>query len=89
MAIDEDIKDNITLLMFVGGDTISGTLIVVLKYLSLNPHSLHKVIKGKLLMKCYFKKGTQRINYKPHNAPQLWDLHCLNNDLLLSFFYAK
>jgi hypothetical protein len=74
MAIDED---NIMLVMFVGGDTISGTLVVVLKYLFLNPHCLHKVIKGKLLVKCYFKKGTQRMKYIPHNAPQLWDLCCL------------
>jgi hypothetical protein len=49
----------------------------------------HMMMIKTLLVKCYFKKGTQRINYKPHNAPQLWDLHCLNNDLLLSFFYAK
>jgi hypothetical protein len=89
MAIDEDITDNIMLLMFVGGDTITGTLVVVLKYLFPNPHCLHKVIKGKLLVKFYFKKGTQRMKYKPHNAPQLWDLCCLNNDLSLSFFSAK
>ncbi len=77
------------LLMFIGGDTINGTLVVVLKYLFLNSHCLHKVIKGKLLVKCYFKKGIQRMNYKPHNVAQSWDLCCLNNDLLLSFFNAK
>ncbi len=73
MAIDEDIKDNIMLLMFVGGDTISGTLVVVLKYLFLNPHCLHKVIKSKgeystaslcveiVVCKCAFSKDPQSI----------------------------
>ncbi len=54
MAIDEDINDNIMLLMFVGNDTIISTLTTILKYLFMNMHCLHEVIKGELLVRCYF-----------------------------------
>jgi hypothetical protein len=40
-----------------------------LKYLFMNMHCLHEVIKGELLVRCYFWKGIQRMKYKPYNAP--------------------
>jgi cytochrome P450 len=44
--MDEEIKDNIVLFLFAGHDTTSITLAAILKYLSLNPHCLHEVVKG-------------------------------------------
>jgi len=46
LATNEEIKDNMLTLLFVGRDTTNCTLSVVLKYLFLNPHCLHEVIKG-------------------------------------------
>jgi cytochrome P450 len=46
LAKNEEIKDNMLTLLFVGHDTTNCTLSVVLKYLFLNPHCLHEVIKG-------------------------------------------
>ncbi|KAH9548813.1 hypothetical protein CY35_11G106500 [Sphagnum magellanicum] len=45
LVTNEEIKDNILLLLFGGHDTTSSTLALVLKYLFLNPHCLHEVIK--------------------------------------------
>jgi cytochrome P450 family 26 subfamily A len=45
----EEIKDNILVLLFVGHDTTSSTLALVIKYLFLNPHCLQEVIKGMFL----------------------------------------
>ncbi|CAM6013127.1 unnamed protein product [Sphagnum balticum] len=45
LITDEEIKDNIIVLLFAGHDTTSGTLAAILKYLSLNPHCLHEVVK--------------------------------------------
>jgi len=45
LIIDEEIKDNILLFLFAGHDTSSITLAAILKYLSLNPHCLHEVVK--------------------------------------------
>jgi cytochrome P450 len=46
LATNEEIKDNMLTLLFAGHDTTNCTLTVVLKYLFLNPHCLHEVIKG-------------------------------------------
>jgi cytochrome P450 len=46
LATNEEIKDNILSLLFAGHDTTNCTLTIVLKYLFLNPHCLHEVIKG-------------------------------------------
>jgi cytochrome P450 len=46
LATNEEIKDNMLTLLFAGHDTTNCTLSVVLKYLFLNPHCLHEVIKG-------------------------------------------
>jgi len=46
LATNEEIKDNMLTLLFAGHDTTNCTLAVVLKYLFLNPHCLHEVIKG-------------------------------------------
>jgi len=46
LATNEEIKDNMLTLLFVGHDTTNCTLAVVLKYLFSNPHCLHEVIKG-------------------------------------------
>jgi cytochrome P450 len=46
LATNEEIKDNILSLLWAGHDTTNCTLTVVLKYLFLNPHCLHEVIKG-------------------------------------------
>ncbi|KAH9570075.1 hypothetical protein CY35_02G021200 [Sphagnum magellanicum] len=45
LATNEEIKDNMLTLLYAGHDTTSCTLSVVLKYLFLNPHCLHEVIK--------------------------------------------
>ncbi|CAK9267752.1 unnamed protein product [Sphagnum jensenii] len=45
LATNEEIKDNILSLLWAGHDTTNCTLTVVLKYLFLNPHCLHEVIK--------------------------------------------
>ncbi|KAH9570108.1 hypothetical protein CY35_02G022800 [Sphagnum magellanicum] len=45
LATNEEIKDNMLTLLFAGHDTTNCTLSVVLKYLFLNPHCLHEVIK--------------------------------------------
>jgi cytochrome P450 len=45
LIADEEIKDNIVLFLFAGHDTSSITLAAILKYLSLNPHCLHEVVK--------------------------------------------
>ncbi|CAM6042650.1 unnamed protein product [Sphagnum compactum] len=46
LATNEEIKDNMLTLLFAGHDTTNCTLTIVLKYLFLNPHCLHEVIKG-------------------------------------------
>jgi cytochrome P450 family 26 subfamily A len=46
LATNEEIKDNILVLVSAGYDTTSSTLVVVLKYLFLNPHCLQEVIRG-------------------------------------------
>jgi cytochrome P450 len=46
LATNEEIKDNMLTLLFAGHDTTNCTLTVILKYLFLNPHCLHEVIKG-------------------------------------------
>ncbi|KAH8968962.1 hypothetical protein BDL97_02G010600 [Sphagnum fallax] len=45
LATNEEIKDNILSLLWAGHDTTNCTLTVILKYLFLNPHCLHEVIK--------------------------------------------
>ncbi|CAN5962129.1 unnamed protein product [Sphagnum jensenii] len=45
LITDEEIKDNIVLFLFAGHDTSSITPAAILKYLSLNPHCLHEVVK--------------------------------------------
>jgi cytochrome P450 family 26 subfamily A len=49
LVTNEEIKDNILLLLFGGHDTTFSTLALILKYLFLNPHCLHEVIKGMFL----------------------------------------
>jgi cytochrome P450 len=44
---DEEIKDNITMLLFAGIETTSTTISMALKYLFLNSHCLQEVVKGK------------------------------------------
>jgi cytochrome P450 len=46
LATNEEIKDNMLSLLFVGHDTTNCAFTIVLKYLFLNPHCLHAVIKG-------------------------------------------
>jgi cytochrome P450 len=43
---DDAIKDNLTHMLFAGHDTSSITMAMVLKYLSLNPECLTKVVQG-------------------------------------------
>jgi hypothetical protein len=50
LITDEEIKDNILLFLFAGHDTSSITLAAILKYLSLNPHCLHEVVKGIIII---------------------------------------
>jgi cytochrome P450 len=50
LITDEEIKDNIVLFLFAGHDTSSITLATILKYLSLNPHCLHAVVKGIIII---------------------------------------
>jgi cytochrome P450 len=45
LVTNEEIKDNILTFLFAGHDTTCGTMVVVLKYLFLNPHCLQEVIK--------------------------------------------
>jgi cytochrome P450 len=44
---NETIKDNMLTYWIASHDTVSTTLSLVLKYLFLNPHCLHEVVKGK------------------------------------------
>jgi cytochrome P450 len=44
---NETIKDNILTYWIASHDTVSTTLSMALKYLFLNPHCLHEVVKGK------------------------------------------
>ncbi len=44
---NETIKDNILTYWIASHDTVSTTLSLALKYLFLNPHCLHEVVKGK------------------------------------------
>jgi hypothetical protein len=50
LITDEEIKDNILVLLFAGHDTTSITIAAILKYLSLNPHCLHEVVKGIIII---------------------------------------
>jgi cytochrome P450 len=50
LITDEEIKDNIVMFLFAGHDTSSITLAAILKYLSLNPHCLHEVVKGIIII---------------------------------------
>jgi cytochrome P450 len=50
LITNEEIKDNIVLFLFAGHDTSSITLAAILKYLSLNPHCLHEVVKGIIII---------------------------------------
>lgn len=45
---DDQIKDNMLLFVFAGHDTSSSALAGLLKYLSLNPECLKKVLEGGL-----------------------------------------
>ncbi len=49
LATNKEIKDNILVLVSACHDTTSSALVVVLKYLFLNPHCLQEVIKGMFL----------------------------------------
>jgi hypothetical protein len=50
LITDEEIKQNILLFLFAGHDTSSITLAAILKFLSLNPHCLHELIKGIIII---------------------------------------
>jgi hypothetical protein len=50
LITDEEIKDNIVLFLFAGHDNSCITLAAILKYLSLNPHCLHEVVKGIIII---------------------------------------
>jgi cytochrome P450 len=65
LITDEEIKDNIVLFLFAGHDTSSITPAAILKYLSLNPHCLHEVVKGIIII-CDMTKF-----YLPQFTPQV------------------